>query len=721
MTSRHFWYVIFVFVACVIFAGTALSNDQVVNVVLFTGKVFLVNQQERKFPVETGQEFTQEQYPWIELEEPSKVFLQRQQQLVQLQTSGKYSVNDLFHNRSTLLASTLSLLKKISSPRSYMSQARARGFLYSKEVDDPTFYENFWKEIIQQKSQQETSIPPQDLLSAAVYYEQQGNSARVAYILERLSRSFPKQRGVYLRLRNEALQNVSLEEINLEVSKTKQAIAISVPVFRNKALLIGVDRYDDPYWQSLNTPIRDVTALKDVLIQDYSFQSADILLLKNPTFDEIIGALNQMKREAQSDTTLLLYYAGHGYYPPDEEEGYWIPRDGGAPMTQRLFIPTSTILSKIKAIHNHHTLLIADSCFSGSLIRKTRSVELPSRFYMELSQKKSRQIITSGGLEPVSDQGAGNHSIFAGNLLRILSMPRQNPLSASELALNLRQEVKNAGGDQTPEYGRLHASDDHSGEYFFVRKHQQEKPFVLSLPQRQTSSIETAPKPLAKKIEAFQINEQKNWWSLGLFFHQNMVFYDQPEFTESSNGQSSTQFTAQLRGAGMLGELRKTRKQMGYGVRLGLGQLTSKTINCGNNDNNQAPSSQETSCKDAQGNDIKSQASFSGQFIELGGFADYSVFSRGKFSIQVGGQVQYQYMSFKEFLEEEDLESNTLGGCIISGFPYRLEDWTVRPFMDLCFTTFQIGGSLYDVDNEQGKDVRSFMSINVGVVSGFSY
>ena len=58
------------------------------------------------------------------------------------------------------------------------------------------------------------------------------------------------------------------------------------------------------------------------------------------------------------DTSLLIYYAGHGFYPVDEEEGYWIPKDAGSPETQKSFISSSSILGKVKALKTKHTLLI---------------------------------------------------------------------------------------------------------------------------------------------------------------------------------------------------------------------------------------------------------------------------------------------------------------------------------------------------------------------------
>jgi len=42
-----------------------------------------------------------------------------------------------------------------------------------------------------------------------------------------------------------------------------------------------------------------------------------------------------------------------------------------------------------------------------------------------MAQRRSRTVLTSGGLEPVLDTGSGGHSVFAQAFLRVLAKPQK--------------------------------------------------------------------------------------------------------------------------------------------------------------------------------------------------------------------------------------------------------------------------------------------------------
>jgi hypothetical protein len=430
----------------------------------------------------------------LELSRNSSVFLKKGKKLIQLNKPGLYEINSLFNRKALRLSDALSFLKQLREPRLYTTNALVRGNKEGKPVTDADYFETLWEKIVAESDEKVSRVPASDLLAAASWFNQQGNKVRVAYILERLSGQKAGENEFYRQMRLESFRGIRLVEINRELETTKQRISANTATLHYKALLIGINNYDHPAWQRLKNPISDVRALKQVLVNHFKFNPMDVLVLEDAGYDDIVNAFNKLKQFTGDNSNLLVYYAGHGFYPQDEGEGYWIPKDAGEPESLRLFLPTSIVLGKINSIKTKHTLLIADSCFSGSLIRKTRGVESNSRFYQDLSRKKSRQIITSGGLEPVDDQGAGDHSIFAGKLLKILKEDRQEPLSASELAFNLRKEVKDAWGNQTPEYGRLQIKDDENGEFFFVQLKEAEQ----KEPEPQVAATPPVPVPVVK-------------------------------------------------------------------------------------------------------------------------------------------------------------------------------------------------------------------------------
>lgn len=483
--KTHYPHTVVLVLCCLIFgASSTLAQEVPTLLVLFKGEVQLLDTSGQRHSAQVGQVVSTKQFPKVVLGGSATLFLSRGKRLIELHDRGEYEIETLFTNQTRLLTDAVSFLKQLSQPRIYSSAVLTRGEPGDEALTDSGYFEALWSRLVLEAEEQISTVPAEDLLAAAAWFAQREQKARVAFILERLSGLQVGENEFYRQMRMESLRGVRLVDINRELETTRNQIAAGRATLHYKALLIGINTYVHPAWQQLKNPVSDIRALKNVLVSQYRFAAEDVTLLENASYDDIIEAFNQLKRFAGEDTSLLVYYAGHGYYPKDEGEGYWIPRDAGEPESLRLFLPTSTVLSKIHSIKTRHTLLIADSCFSGALVRKTRGSEGNSRFYQDLSQKKSRQIITSGGLEPVDDQGAGPHSIFAGKLIQILSQERQEPLSASELAFNLRKEVKNAWGDQTPEYGRLQIADDENGEFFFVQLDEQTPAHESELPRK---------------------------------------------------------------------------------------------------------------------------------------------------------------------------------------------------------------------------------------------
>ena len=84
------------------------------------------------------------------------------------------------------------------------------------------------------------------------------------------------------------------------------------------------------------------------------------------------------------------------------------------------WVSNVTLTDALQALHAKHVMVVADSCYSGTL---TRSVKVPERnkAYIErIVEKRARVVLSSGGLEPVADSGGGKHSVFAAQFLKAL-------------------------------------------------------------------------------------------------------------------------------------------------------------------------------------------------------------------------------------------------------------------------------------------------------------
>ncbi len=82
-------------------------------------------------------------------------------------------------------------------------------------------------------------------------------------------------------------------------------------------------------------------------------------------------------------------------------------------------------------------MLVSDSCFSGALTRAHDAVEIniDDRYFKEKYKKPSRNVITSGGLEPVAERKKNGHSIFAYYFLKIMEENAYPYLSGKQLGV----------------------------------------------------------------------------------------------------------------------------------------------------------------------------------------------------------------------------------------------------------------------------------------------
>jgi len=252
--------------------------------------------------------------------------------------------------------------------------------------------------------------------------------------------------------------------------------SISTPYLQGQyhALIIGNTTYQDKdgVWKPLDTPGNDADAMAEVLATDYGF--GHVTVLKDAARRDILLALNDLSKKVEPNDSVLVYYAGHGHLNERTKRGYWIPVDAKGE-DNTTFIRNSTIRDEINIIaeRTKHTLLISDSCFSGSLLRSgnraaTKS-EKTNPYYIKVSNKKSVQILAAGGVEFVDDNYKDSgHSPFTYFLISELKNNVDNLLTMSELATNVIKAVAN-NVEQMPASGVLQGAGDELGEFIFAR------------------------------------------------------------------------------------------------------------------------------------------------------------------------------------------------------------------------------------------------------------
>jgi hypothetical protein len=117
--------------------------------------------------------------------------------------------------------------------------------------------------------------------------------------------------------------------------------------------------------------------------------------------------------------------------------------------------------------------LVSDSCYAGALLRSGPSpISTADDKYQDkilaLSGRKSRQVFTSGGLEPVADGGREGHSLFAYYFLKALKENKRELIDLENLFYSQVWGPVAEIGDQRPYVGRLKTLMDENGQFVLI-------------------------------------------------------------------------------------------------------------------------------------------------------------------------------------------------------------------------------------------------------------
>jgi hypothetical protein len=238
---------------------------------------------------------------------------------------------------------------------------------------------------------------------------------------------------------------------------------------RYYALIIANQHYK--YAPSLTTPINDATEIAQTLHDQYGFETPQVLT--DATREQIMTALVNYRKTLDENSNLLVYYAGHGHHDYKADEAYWIPVDA-LPDNNSNWISSADIVSDIKAIPSSHILVISDSCFSGYMLKaRDYSAAITAKerlaFLKQEIASTSRTLMSSGGDEPVADDGAPHHSVFAAGILNALRRIQNDNFTASELFYEFIKPRVEGGSTQRPQYGALRSSGHEYGDFVFSR------------------------------------------------------------------------------------------------------------------------------------------------------------------------------------------------------------------------------------------------------------
>ncbi len=239
------------------------------------------------------------------------------------------------------------------------------------------------------------------------------------------------------------------------------------------ALVIGNNDYK--HLPKLKTAVSDAEDVARLLKDKYGYH---VTLLLNGTRYQILSALNKLREKLTDHDNLLIYYGGHGELDQVNQRGNWLPVDA-EPGSSANWISNVAITDVLNAMTVRELLVVADSCYSGTLTRSALAhisggISAKERLQLirEVARDRSRMALTAGGIQPVLDSGGGKHSVFAQAFIDSL---RQNTgiLAGQDLFGIVQARVaaaaRRADASQVPEYAPIRFAGHEAGDYFFVR------------------------------------------------------------------------------------------------------------------------------------------------------------------------------------------------------------------------------------------------------------
>ncbi len=206
----------------------------------------------------------------------------------------------------------------------------------------------------------------------------------------------------------------------------------------------------------------------------YGFRTT---VLQNADRYQILSALNTLRESLTAKDNLLVFYAGHGELDEVNQRGHWLPVDAERDSTAN-WIPSTAVTDILNIMRAKQILLVVDSCYAGALTRSSvarlrtgMTADEQLHWFRTMASKRSRTVLTSGGIAPVLDAGAGRHSVFAKALLEVLET-NEEALDGQrlhrEVAARVAYAAANLRFDQVPEYAPIRHAGHEAGEFFLI-------------------------------------------------------------------------------------------------------------------------------------------------------------------------------------------------------------------------------------------------------------
>jgi hypothetical protein len=202
-----------------------------------------------------------------------------------------------------------------------------------------------------------------------------------------------------------------------------------IPAFAAKArpndvaVVIGIERYQKlPLARHAKGDAE--TVAKYLRALGYPARNVEVLFNDQATLTGIKVALESwLPSRVQSDSRVLVYYAGHGSPDPVTGEAYLVPHDGDPALLKDTAYPLKTLYAKLADLKAGQVVVTLDSCFSGQGGRSVMMEGRPAIAKIDdpvLASPRLAVLSAAQGTQISTSSREKRHGVFTYHFLKAL-------------------------------------------------------------------------------------------------------------------------------------------------------------------------------------------------------------------------------------------------------------------------------------------------------------
>jgi len=139
------------------------------------------------------------------------------------------------------------------------------------------------------------------------------------------------------------------------------------PIKRRFALLVGIEKYDDPEFRDVRYAVEDVGSMQEVLdaagYVTVTIHDDHEMPIRRPSETNILTELGRICDEAAPEDLVLVFFAGHGVCLRGKH--YLMLPTSRKASTEDSALPLSKVEERLKTDKWHRRVLIIDACQAG--------------------------------------------------------------------------------------------------------------------------------------------------------------------------------------------------------------------------------------------------------------------------------------------------------------------------------------------------------------------